>query len=176
MALVDQLTQSTAIVRSIADSVSLTDLASPAKSGTQNQPIADLVALTDQLAKAVGINRTLTDQVNLSDSFTRLLAHGVLVQDTVAITDGFFRLATYIRSPQDSLALADVLAFQREVHLADLLALADNQNIFNGIITVLLAPISTGRISRGWNGSHGHTENGKIALAVTGVQEEDHEE
>ena len=196
VALADSFSRLATYLRSVADAVALTDAISPTKTGAGTVSQSDVVALAVLLSRVSVSLRSVTDSVTVSDSLSKLLSKTVTVSDSVSLSDSFTRVATYVRTPADVVALTDafVSAHPRTLNISDLVSLTDAQNVFNGVVTVLLDAVHTGHIGMGWTGGVGDNERvpplksggenghiapvtgGELALTAAGVHEEDDQE
>lgn len=118
----------TAINRSLADSMGLTD--SQNYVTTYNRSLADSEGLTDVLNVGLLLERALADSMGISDIFSLELTLGISLSDNIGLSDALDTTTAYSRSLIDSEGLTDVLNLALEINLAlaDSLGVSDVVN------------------------------------------------
>ena len=100
VAIVDIFSKVSTFIRTIADTVTITD--SIAK--TISIVKADTIAIVDSISKCPG--KVFTETIAIADAITTK-AIGVFKTDTVALADSFSKVSTFIRSISDTVSVSD---------------------------------------------------------------------
>lgn len=107
--LADALSKAAQYVRAYADSVVLGDFATTSESNALQRSVADSLSLADSVSTVTSYVRALSDGYSLSDSALRAFSFARSLSDAVSLGDAFATANALSKAVSDSLSLSDAL-------------------------------------------------------------------